>query len=77
MLGEKRMKRSTFNIVYQAWCRENSYYTVPRNSIAKKLHELYGIEAVKVNGEYYYDIKIDYSTLDKSEVDYLYQGYRY
>lgn len=77
ILGEKRMKRSTFNIVYQAWCRENSYYTVPRNSIAKKLHELYGIEAVKVNGEYYYDIKIDYSTLDKSEVDYLYQGYRY
>lgn len=77
ILGEKRMKRSTFNIVYQAWCRENSYYTVPRNSIAKKLHELYGIEAVKINGEYYYDIKIDYSTLDKSEVDYLYQGYRY
>lgn len=76
-LNGKRMKRSTFNIVYQAWCKENSYYTVPRNSIAKKLQELYGIEAVKINGEYYYNIEIDFGTLDKSEANYLYQEYRY
>lgn len=72
----KRMKRSTFHIVYRAWCRENSYYMVPRNSIAKKLHDMYGIEAVKINGEFYIDIEIDYSTLDKSEANYLYQAFR-
>lgn len=76
ILDGKRMKRSIFNIVYQAWCKENGFYKVPRNNIAKKLHELYGIEAVKISGEYYYDIEIDYSTLDKSEANYLYKEYR-
>lgn len=55
---EHKTKRSEFNRVYKIWCNANRVLPERDREIGKQLKEHFLIECQKMNGHYYYPLKI-------------------